>query len=85
MIMLAMALILFILTGIIWVDMSYSKELKRKAEGGDMEAQFNLALCYHTGTGIKADKMAARFWLSKAAGQSHAEAVFLLTTMYGEG
>ncbi len=85
MITLAMSLILLTLSGIMWVDLSYSKELKRKAEAGDMEAQFNLGLCYQTGTGIKADKMAARFWLSKAAGQGHAEAVFLLTTMYGEG
>jgi TPR repeat protein len=83
MITLAMLLILLILTGIMWVDLSYSKELKRKAEAGDMEAQFNLALCYQTGTGIKVDKMATRFWLSKAAGQGHAEAVFLLTTKYG--
>ena len=80
--MLVMALVS--LAGILWTDLEYSEELKRKAEDGDMQAQFNLALCYHSGAGIEADKQTAHLWLEKAATQGHAEARFLLNTPYSD-
>ncbi len=72
------------LAGVLWTDMEYSQALKRKAEAGDVQAQFNLALCYHSGAGIAVDKETAQLWFEKAATQGHAEARFLLNTLYSD-
>lgn len=78
--MLATALVS--LAGGLWTDLEYSQALKRQAEAGDMKAQFDLALCYHSGAGIDVDNETAHLWLKKASIQGHAEARFLLNTLY---
>ncbi|MBF0110801.1 MAG: tetratricopeptide repeat protein [Magnetococcales bacterium] len=50
------------------------EELKKKAEGGDAEAQFRLGNMYYLGTGDKGDAAQARHWFEKAAAQDHVEA-----------
>jgi len=80
--MILITMLASIVAGIFWTETSYSDELRRKALEGDMVAQFNLALCYQTGTGIEEDMEEAQLWFSKAATQGHAEAQFILSTLF---
>lgn len=66
---------------IMWTDAAYSRELKAKAESGDMAAQYDLALCYQSGAGIKKDEKRAALWFMRAAAQGHAEAKAILEMM----
>ena len=50
-------------------------ELQAKAEGGDLEAQYELAMMYLKGRGIDADESKARRWLQKAADSNDARAI----------
>jgi len=83
--LLALLLILILLAGTTWTELVYSKELQCNAEAGDNDAQFMLALCLQAGSGIEADELTARHWFSKAAGQGHAEAAFILGILYPSG
>ncbi len=62
----------------LWTDTTYSSELKAKAENGDMESQYQLALSYQSGSGIGKDEKKAALWFMRAATQGHAEASALL-------
>src|SRR5210317_508433 len=53
-----------------------------KANQGDADAQFNLALLYYTGLGIPQDRRYAIYWYTKAAEQGHIQAQYLLGHMY---
>ena len=46
------------------------------AEQGDLVAQYNLALCYENGEGVKEDKTEAVKWYKKAAEQGQAKAQY---------
>jgi len=52
--------------------------LRQAAEQGDANAQYRLAIMYHKGLGVAQDSGQAQEWCSKAAGQGHADAKFLL-------
>jgi len=58
-----------------------------KANQGDADAQFNLALLYYTGVGIPQDRRYAIYWYKKAAEQGHIQAQYFLGKLYnfGEG
>ena len=59
---------------------------QRKAEGGDADAQFNLALRYSIpGSEQTVDYPKAAQWYLRAAEQGHALAQFNLGTMYAAG
>jgi len=75
-------LLLLLLAVHLWTDSHYSEALKQNAEDGDMEAQYQLAICYQTGSGIEEDQESARVWFTRAAGQGHAEAGFILNTLF---
>ena len=61
-------------------------ERRRKlAEQGDDKAQFNLALDYSSGNGVKQDKAEAAKWFRKAAEQGNAKAQFNLGCCYDNG
>lgn len=53
-------------------------ELQQKANDGDAQAQFDLALCYAKGTDIEKNAELALDWHKKAAEQGHAKAQFAL-------
>ncbi len=55
------------------------------AERGDAIAQFNLALSYYRGQGVKQDYAKAVKWLYKAAEQGFVEAQYSLAGMYTHG
>ena len=63
------------------------EELKKKAEQGDADAQYNLGLSYYTGLGVAQDYAEAVKWWRKAAEQGVAYAQNNLGTCYynGEG
>ncbi len=44
------------------------------AEGGDADAQFNLAQAYRLGRGVPTNLAAAKTWFERAAGQKHVDA-----------
>ncbi len=58
---------------------------KKAAEQGDAEAQYNLGVCYYTGTGIKEDKEEAAHWYRKAAENGNAMAQYNLGNCYYTG
>jgi len=49
-------------------------DLRKRAEAGSADAQFDLGLAYQLGLGTKRDLAAARQWFGKAAAQNHARA-----------
>ena len=53
-----------------------------KAQQGDADAQFNLALLYHHGAGIPQDTRYAIYWYLKAARQGHVDAQYRLGSLY---
>ncbi len=58
---------------------------KQKAEKGDAEAQYNLAVSYYDGTGSERDYVLAAAWYRKAAEQGHAMAQCVLGWSYHRG
>ncbi len=57
-------------------DLSKAFEwMKRAAEHGDWDAQYNLAEFYEEGVGAEADPELAKYWYQQAAKQSHAQAL----------
>lgn len=59
--------------------------IKPLAMNGNPQAQFNLALLYHSGAGISQDEVAAVAWYHKAAENGSLEAQEFLTAGYTEG
>ena len=53
-------------------------ELKRRAEQGDSESQYQLGVALKNGLGGERDVVAARQWLEKAAAQGHVKARLVL-------
>lgn len=60
-------------------------ELRRKAEAGEAEAMFQLAIAYDEGRGVALDDKEAMAWYAKAAAKGHRLAAFNLAIMYDEG
>ena len=60
-------------------------DLTKKAEGGDAEAQFQLARAYEEGKGLAQDDALAAEWYRKAAEQGNAKAENSLGVMYALG
>ena len=57
-------------------------ELQQKAQAGDTQAQFDLALCYANGDGVEKDEVIAFEWLKQAAELGHVDAQFALGLFY---
>lgn len=68
----------------LWGDNTFNKDLLARANEGDMEAQFDLALCYQTGEGVGKDMGEAAKWYRRAAEQGHMEARFVLAKVFDE-
>lgn len=60
-------------------------KIKKSAEQGDAEAQFNLGVMYDNGAGTLTDKKQAFYWYKKSAEQGYAKAQFSLGLMYYYG
>jgi TPR repeat protein len=58
---------------------------RKAAEQGNAKAQFNLAVMYDSGKGIRQDYAKAVKWYRKAAEQGNAKAQFNLAVMYDSG
>ena len=56
-----------------------------KANQGDADAQFNLALLFYSGIGTPQDLKLAVYWYTKAAEQGHVNAQYKLGSLYLEG
>lgn len=61
------------------------RQLTRKAEQGDVTAQFNLGRIYYKGQGIKRNYPEALKWFKKAAQQAHGMSQYHLGLMYDKG
>ncbi|MCF6256772.1 MAG: sel1 repeat family protein [Gammaproteobacteria bacterium] len=57
----------------------------RLAEEGNAEAQYNLAMLYRTGKGVKKDMGASFKWFQRAAEQGISDAQYYLAHMYDNG
>lgn len=62
-----------------------SPRLKKLAEDGDAEAQYQLALRYESGNGEQRDGARAVQWYLRAARQGHRKAMLALAHIYREG
>ncbi len=78
MLFLPLSLILFMLSAILLTDDEELKELQKKAEQGDMDAQLILGYSLTKGDGVGKDEAAGRMWLQKAADQGSMKAARLL-------
>ena len=54
------------------------QKLKELANEGDLNAQYNLSVCYTLGHGVKIDYSEAISWLKKAAYGGHVPAQYSL-------
>ena len=61
------------------------KWYRKAAEQGHQKAQYNLALAYATGEGVRKNSVQAVLWFRKAAKQGHAKAENWLGKMYATG
>lgn len=61
------------------------KDILPKAEAGNPDDQFKVAIMYETGDGTKKNPREAIKWLMKAAEQGHADARFKLGMSYAQG
>ena len=66
-------------------EVNYSEELLKKAESGDVTAQFELGWMYYEGNGVAKDAIKAIEWYRKAAMQGDAGAQINLGLMYSQG
>jgi len=66
------------------LKLAYEKFLKGSNEG-DVYSQYNLALMYENGIGIKKNDKYALFWYNKAALQGNAAAQYNLGVLYENG
>lgn len=68
------------------VDLQAAADLLRKAaNGGHADAQYNLGMMYYKGHGVKSDDAEAFAWLNKAADQKHPLALCVLGLAYLTG
>lgn len=58
---------------------------RKSAEEGNANAQYNLAVMYANGIGVKQDETKAFLWYTKAACQGYANAQYNLGLMYEKG
>ena len=82
--MLRSTLLLFLLAGVAFGQLPDFKETKERAEKGDAEAQYNLAVMYDMGIGAPKNYSESGKWYLKAATQGIAEAQFQLGVRYYE-
>ena len=54
---------------------------KKAAENGYADSQYNLAMCYETGTGVKKDLRMARKWYKEAAKNGNKQAIEQLNAL----
>jgi TPR repeat protein len=59
--------------------------LKKAANSGHLNAQYNLAVTYYTGLGVERDESIAFTWFLRAAKSGLTEAQFAVGMMYAEG
>lgn len=77
-------LALLLWTGPLTAQLPEFKDTKARAEQGDAEAQYNLALMYDMGIGAPQNYTESGKWYGKAAAQGVAEAQFQLGVRYFE-
>lgn len=61
------------------------EEYTRKAEAGDVDAQYNLGIIHYHGEGVPRNFEEALIWFHRAAEQNDADAQYTLGFMYGRG
>lgn len=64
---------------------TYSTDLFNAAQTGNVEAQFELALCYHYGYGIAQDRAKALYWTQQAANNGSVAAQYNVGWYYENG
>jgi len=67
------------------VETQEFRDIKAKAENGDMEARFDLAECYKNGKGISPSKFEAVKWYRLAAEQGHVKAQHYMGSCHWRG
>lgn len=63
----------------------FRKLYEKAVKNQDIDAQYNLAICYDNGEGVEKDEVEAVKWYRKAAEQGHKDAQFDLGVSYDNG
>lgn len=63
----------------------YSEGLLAKAQSGDAQSQYEIAMCYRKGAGVPQDYQKSYEWTEKATAQGHQEALFNKAVCYLQG
>lgn len=84
-ILFALFLIMASATGAAADPQEAAKSIRKAAEQGHAQAQFNLGMLYDNGEGVPQDYQEAVTWTRKAAEQGHAKAQFNLGMLYDKG
>lgn len=78
-------LLIYVLIGsVTWVH-AQNTALELKANAGDAESMFQLAMCYRRGQSVNVDQKECVFWLKKAVEKGHTKAQYYLASYYEEG
>ena len=80
----SLSIVLLLLAATAFGQLPDFKETKERAEQGDAEAQYNLAVMYDMGVGAPKNYSESGKWYAKAAAQGIAEAQFQLGVRYYE-
>ncbi|MCE2510041.1 MAG: sel1 repeat family protein [Alphaproteobacteria bacterium] len=73
------------LGGLLWFDMDETEQLVERAQKGDADAQYALAIAFDTGKGFEEDDAKAIVWYRRAAEQGHMHAQHNLGISYENG
>ena len=66
-------------------DAAHVADLHRRAAAGEIEAQFELGMCYANGKGVEESLLEADKWYRKAARRGHVQAQYRLGQIFDRG
>jgi TPR repeat protein len=61
------------------------KAIQKAAEGGNLQARYELGIAFRDGLGVSKDSAQAAKWLQLAADNGHADAAYALGLLYAQG
>ena len=82
---LAILVMMLMCVGMNAQNVTYSKDLVNSAKWGNVQAMYDLSLCYRMGKGVKRSYKSAIYWLKKAAKKGNDKAMDKLGTFYQHG
>ena len=83
--LLSLIILVTITVQMAFAKISFSTELLNSANQGNVEAQYDLALCYYYGYGCNVDYESAFKWFDGSAQKGYYPAIYALSICYEKG